>query len=197
MKTGIATLPLLPIAPAMIGVTRRSQALLIAAAVIILTISAKVQIPLWPVPMTMQTYVVLVIGMAFGLRLGVTAVGTYVALGALGLPVFAGTPAQGAGLPYMLGPTGGYLLGFLAAAAACGALAERGWDRHLGASLVAMIFGHALIFLCGIAWLTTLVGLERAVEAGLLPFVFATLVKTLLAAISLPIAWKFVGKPQR
>jgi biotin transport system substrate-specific component len=176
------------------GAARRSQALLIAAAVIILTISAKVQIPLWPVPMTMQTYAVLVIGMAFGFRLGLSAVGTYVALGALGLPVFAGSPAQGAGLPYMLGPTGGYLLGFLVAAAACGALAERGWDRRLATSLVAMIAGHALIFACGIAWLATLVGLERAVEAGLLPFLFATLVKTLLAAISLPMAWKFVGR---
>src|SRR5689334_11355961 len=106
---------------------------------------------------------VLVIGMTFGFRLGLSAVGTYVALGALGLPVFAGTPAQGAGLPYMLGPTGGYLLGFLVAAAACGALAERGWDRRLATSLVAMLAGHALIFVCGIAWLATLVGLERAV----------------------------------
>lgn len=147
--------------------------------------------------MTMQTYVVLVIGMACGLRLGVMAVGAYLVLGAMGLPVFAGTPAQGAGLLYMVGPTGGYLVGFLIAAATCGALAERGWDRRLGTSVLAMVVGHALIFVGGIAWLATLVGFERALQVGLVPFLLATFLKTILAAISLPIAWKLVGRRER
>lgn len=192
MRTESVTTPLSPIAPAMLGAGWRSKAWLVVAAVALLTASAKIQIPLWPVPMTMQTYVVLVIGMGYGLRLGVTAIGSYLALGALGLPVFAGTPAQGVGLPYMLGPTGGYLVGFLLAAAACGLLAERGWDRRLMTSVVAMVLGHALIFVCGIAWLGSLIGAERAVQVGLMPFILGTVIKTVLAAISLPIAWKYV-----
>ena len=192
MRTESVSPPLSPIVPAMLGETWRSKAWLIVAAVLLLTASAKIQIPLWPVPMTMQTYVVLVIGMGYGLRLGLTAIGSYLALGALGLPVFAGTPAQGIGIPYMLGPTGGYLVGFLGAAALCGLLAERGWDRRITTSVAAMVLGHALIFACGIGWLATLVGLERAVQVGFVPFVLGTILKTVLAAISLPIAWKYV-----
>ena len=94
-----------------------------------LTVSAKTQIPFWPVPMTMQTFVVLVIGMAYGARLGVATIALYLLEGALGLPVFAGTPEKGVGLAYMMGPTGGYLLGFVAGAWLCGWLAERGFDR--------------------------------------------------------------------
>jgi biotin transport system substrate-specific component len=165
---------------------------LIAAGVVLLTASAKVQIPLWPVPMTMQTYVVLVLAMGYGLRLGLLAIGSYLVVGALGLPVFAGTPAQGIGLPYMVGPTGGYLVGFLVAATICGYLANRRWDRRVSTSLLAMTLGHAAIFVCGVAWLATLVGFERAVQVGFAPFLLATVLKTALAAISLPIAWKYV-----
>jgi biotin transport system substrate-specific component len=192
MRTESVTAPLSPIAPATLGTSWRSKAWLIVAAVALLTASAKIQIPLWPVPMTMQTYVVLVIGMGYGLRLGVAAIGSYLVLGALGLPIFAGTPAQGIGVPYMLGPTGGYLVGFLVAAGWCGLLAERGWDRRFMTSVLAMVLGHALIFVCGVAWLAILIGLERAVQVGFMPFVLGTVIKTALAAISLPIAWKYV-----
>jgi biotin transport system substrate-specific component len=163
--------------------------MLVAAAVVLLTLSAKIQIPMWPVPMTMQTYVVLVIGMGYGTKLGLLSVGSYIALGVLGFPVFAGTPERGVGLPYVFGPTGGYLLGFVLAAGTCGALAKRGWDRHLLSCVAAMTVAHAVIFACGVAWLATMTGWERAVAVGFTPFVAATIVKTMLAAASLPAAW--------
>ena len=96
---------------------------------LLLIASAKVQVPFWPVPMTMQTFAVLVIGMTFGPRLGAATVLLYLVQGAVGLPVFAGTPAKGIGIAYMVGPTGGYLIGFVAAAYLAGRLAMRGWDR--------------------------------------------------------------------
>lgn len=171
-----------------------SQWLLAAVGVCLLTISAKVQIPSWPVPMTMQTYVILVIGMAYGTRLGVATVLAYLAAGAAGLPVFAGTPEKGVGIAYMAGPTGGYLLGFAVAAWVCGCLAARGWDRGLATSLIAMATGHLLILGLGVAWLATLVGWPSAVELGLVPFIAATVVKTLLAAATLPVAWRLVAR---
>ncbi len=177
-------------------VLRRTLAVVVAS--LALWASAKVQIPFWPVPMTMQTFVVLMVGIGFGWRLGVAAVGLYLLQGALGLPVFAGTPERGIGLAYMAGPTGGYLAGFVAAAALCGALAERGWDRGLGRMLVAASAGHALILACGWAWLAFVLGsAERAWAVGVAPFWAATVVKTLLAAGCVPLAWKLLGAPRR
>jgi len=159
-----------------------------------LTISAKTQIPFWPVPMTMQTFVVLVIGMAYGTRLGVATMALYLLEGALGLPVFAGTPEKGVGLAYMMGPTGGYLLGFVAAAWLCGTLAARGFDRSPLKTLVAMSLGHALIFVFGVTWLAQLIGFDKAFATGVAPFWAATIVKTLLGVATLPLAWKWIGR---
>ena len=159
-----------------------------------LTVSAKTQIPFWPVPMTMQTFVVLVIGMAYGARLGVATIALYLLEGALGLPVFAGTPEKGLGLAYMTGPTGGYLLGFAAGAWLCGWLAERGFDRSPVKTLLAMSLGHALIFVCGVAWLAQLIGFEKAFATGVVPFWAATIAKTLLGVATLPLAWKWIGR---
>lgn len=184
----------LPILPTLLGGRKVMQAALVLAGILILTISAKVQIPLWPVPMTLQTYVVLVIGFAYGPALGLLTVAGYIAAGALGLPVFAGTPEKGIGLPYMMGPTGGYLLGFIAATGLLGALAKRGWDRGWLKSLAAMTIGHALIFVFGIAWLSMLMGFERALVAGFYPFIFATILKTVLAALTLPLAWRLTKR---
>ena len=161
---------------------------------IALTVSAKLQIPFWPVPLTMQTFVVLVIGAAFGWQLGVATLLLYLAEGALGLPVFAGTPARGIGLAYMSGPTGGYLAGFVAGAALCGWLAERGWDRSVWRTAAAMSLGHVLILACGWAWLAALVGPQKAYAAGVAPFYVATLFKTALAVAALPLAWRLVRK---
>jgi biotin transport system substrate-specific component len=171
-----------------------SQLVLAVAGVAALTLSAKFQIPWWPVPMTMQTYVVLVIGMAYGTRLAVGTIVAYLAAGALGLPVFAGTPEKGNGLAYMMGPTGGYLLGFAIAAWVCGTLAARGWDRHLLGSLAAMTVGHVLILAIGVAWLSVLMGWHSAVSLGLMPFIAATVLKTLLATVTLPAAWGWVAR---
>lgn len=170
--------------------------LLAVAGSALLALSAKIQVPFWPVPMTMQTYVVLVLGMALGSRLGAATVALYLAEGATGLPVFAGTPEKGLGLAYMMGPTGGYLLGFLVAATLVGWLAERGWDRGWSRALGAMVVGHAAIFLFGLAWLATFVGPEKAMALGLTPFWAATIAKTLLGVATMPLAWK-IAAPRR
>jgi biotin transport system substrate-specific component len=173
---------------------RLSQFALVALGACLLTLSAKTQVPAWPVPMTMQTYVVLVIGMAYGTRLAVATVLAYLVAGALGLPVFAGTPAKGIGLAYMIGPTGGYLLGFVAAAWLCGSLAARGWDRGIVQSLFAMTAAHLLILVLGVMWLAVLIGVPRAIALGFTPFIAATVVKTVLAGMTLPLAWRIVRR---
>jgi biotin transport system substrate-specific component len=157
-----------------------------------LWLSAKVQVPFWPIPMTMQTFVVLVLGAALGPRYGALAVLMYLAQGAAGLPVFAGTPEKGLGLSYMIGPTGGYLVGFLVGAIVVGFLAERGFDRSMGMMFLAVGVGHAIILACGWAWLATLIGPGKAWIAGVAPFHAATLLKTALAALCVPAVWRSI-----
>jgi len=155
--------------------------------------SAKIQIPFYPVPMTMQTFVVLVLGMAYGGRLGAATLGLYLLEGAFGLPVFAGTPEKGIGLAYIAGPTGGYLVGFLLAAVACGWLAERCWDRSVAKTVAAMLVGNVFIYVPGLLWLGTVVGWDKPVLAwGLTPFLLGELTKLALAAVLLPAVWKLV-----
>ena len=162
---------------------------------IALWISAKVQVPFYPVPMTMQTFMVLVIAMAFGWRLGAATVLLYLAEGAAGLPVFAGTPERGIGIAYMMGPTGGYLAGFLAAAALAGWLGERGWDRNAVTTLLAMVIGTAVIFLFGALWLGAVIGWDKPVlELGVTPFLPGAAFKIALAAAVLPLVWRHVSR---
>jgi biotin transport system substrate-specific component len=170
------------------------SALLAIVGTLLLTLSAKMQVPFWPVPITMQTYVVLCLAAAYGWRLGVATMLLYLAEGAVGLPVFAGTPDKGIGLAYMMGPTGGYLIGFVAAAALVGWLAERGWDRSIPRMALAMALGHVLILALGWAWLATLVGPAKAFAAGVAPFYWVTLVKTALAALTLPALWTLLRR---
>lgn len=171
-----------------------NQVLLVLGASLLLTLSAKIQVPFWPVPMTMQSYMVLVLAMALGPRLGPAAVAVYLAQGALGLPVFAGTPEKGIGLAYMTGPTGGYLLGFLVAAVITGQCAARGFDRTWPYALLTATAGMAAIFACGLAWLSTLIGVDKAIQFGAAPFVLASVLKILLAMATLPLAWKLLGR---
>ena len=152
----------------------------------VLAISAKVQIPFWPVPMTMQTFVVLVLGIAYGARLGAVTVGLYLIEGAAGLPVFA----TGSGLAYIVGPTGGYLIGFLLASYVIGMLANRGWDRSMTKTLGAMLAGTVIIFFLGIVWLSTFIGFEKAIAVGLTPFLLSEGLKIALAVIIMPLLWK-------
>ena len=128
------------------------------AGTVLLTVSAKLKVPFYPVPMTMQTLVVLVLGASLGWRLGAATVLLYLAEGTFGLPVFADTPERGIGLAYMVGPTGGYLLGFLAGAVVVGWLAELGLGRSVAGMGVAMTLGHVAIFLFGFAWLAVQIG---------------------------------------
>ena len=162
---------------------------------LLLWASAKVQVPFYPVPMTLQTFAVLGLGMAYGWRLAGATLLLYLAEGAMGLPVFAGTPEKGIGLAYMVGPTGGYLLGFVISAVACGWLAERGWDRNVLTTALAMLIGNVLIYAPGLLWLGSLVGWDKPVlEWGLAPFLLGDAAKLALAAILLPAVWKLVGR---
>ncbi|MFK8076438.1 MAG: biotin transporter BioY [Granulosicoccus sp.] len=160
-----------------------------------LWVSAKINIPFWPVPLSMQTFVVLVIGMAMGSRLGVATVLLYLAEGALGLPVFSGTPEKGIGLAYMMSTTGGYLIGFVLAAGVVGYLAERGWDRSIFTTAVAMLIGNMVIYTIGLLWLGTVVGWDKPIlEWGLMPFLLGDTVKLVLAAVSMPLLWRLFTK---
>ncbi|TPI13844.1 biotin transporter BioY [Mesorhizobium sp. B4-1-1] len=162
---------------------------------LLLWASAKLQVPFYPVPMTMQTFVVLMIGTVYGWRLGAATVALYMLEGAAGLPVFAGTPEKGIGLAYVIGPTGGYLVGYVVAAAVTGALAGMGWDRRPSTTIVSMLAGTALIYAFGLAWLGTVVGWDKPVLAwGLTPFLLGDLLKLALAAAILPLTWKLVAK---
>lgn len=167
--------------PAVLTDLRRigRAAALVAVGSLLITLSAKVQVPLWPVPVTMQSLVVLLVGAGFGSRLGAATLLAYLAQGLAGLPVFAGPTA---GPAYMAGPTGGYLVGFLIAATAAGWLAERGWGRSPVGAAGLMGIGHALLFAPGVAWLAVLLGPSKAVAVGLAPFLVGTAVKAALGA---------------
>ena len=157
---------------------QRAAAVLLGSS--LLWASAKVQLPFWPVPMTMQTYVILTMGALFGWRLGAVTVVAYLAEGALGLPVFAGTPANGIGLAYMAGPTGGYLAGYVAAVVLVGTLVERNRDRSLFGNVVAVMAGEMVILGIGCAWLAVQFGWQKAFALGFGPFLVGDAVKLAL-----------------
>jgi biotin transport system substrate-specific component len=155
-------------------------------------LTAQVEIPLWPVPLTLQTLGVLFTGAVLGSRRGALALLLYLTEGALGLPVFAGGAS---GVGYMLGPTGGYLVGFVVAAGVVGWLAQRGWDRRLVWAAVAMVIGNVMIYVCGVAWLAVFLGdLWGAVVKGVLLFVVGDLIKIAVAALTLPGGWKLARR---
>ena len=158
---------------------------------LLLALSAKAQVPFWPVPMTLQSLVIMMLGMTYGSRLAMATVLLYLTEGLAGLPVFAGA---GAGFAYMTGPTAGYLVGFVAAAGLIGWLAEHGWDRSPVKALVAMSVGHALLFIPGVAWLAVLFGTEKAIAVGLTPFIAAILLKTALGAALMHASWMVVAR---
>ena len=144
----------------------------------------------WPVPVTGQTFAVLMIGALLGPRRGSLCVLTYIIEGVAGLPVFA--HGKG-GFLVLFGPTGGYLIGFIAAAYITGLLAKNGWDRRIGTTVLAMIFGNVAIYLFGLLRLCSLMGVNRRVlTVGLYPFVVGDLLKIILAAILLPSGWKLI-----
>lgn len=172
---------------------RRAVALMLLGTAA-LWLSAKIQVPLWPVPVTMQTFVVLTLGIAYGWRLAGATTLLYLAQGAIGLPVFAGAWSEGGGIVHLYGPTAGYLVGFVVAAMVVGWLAERGWDRSPLRAAAAMVIGNLVIYALGLAWLGQQIGLTPALEFGLLPFLFGDALKVGLGAALLPLAWRWIQR---
>jgi biotin transport system substrate-specific component len=163
------------------------------ALLIFLTARVSVVIPGNPVPFTLQNLGILVVGGALGLRRGGLAAALYVGLGMIGLPLFAGGKG---GLDVMFGATGGYLAGFVLAAALVGRLAELGWDRRIGGAFGATLLGTAVIYLVGVPWLAVTMGLSagEAFATGLVPFVLPDIAKLAVAAVVFPAAWWVVGR---
>jgi len=172
--------------------TRLYDVALIFCGSLFIALSAQVAIPLpfSPVPVTGQTLAVLLTGAMLGSRRGSLCVLAYLAEGAFGLRVFAGGAA---GLARLAGPTGGYLVGFVAAAYVTGLLAEKGWDRRVGTTLLAMLLGNAAIYALGLSWLSAFVGIEQTFPLGFYPFVAGDLLKLALAALLLPSGWRMLG----
>jgi len=147
---------------------------------IVLTISAKINVPFYPVPMTMQTFVVIFIGMAFGWKLGLATVFAYLVEGAFGFPVFAGTPEKGIGIAYMIGPTGGYLFGFLVAVFIAGFL---NFDKNIFLKFILITTAVSTIYIFGVPWLALLKGWQIAYVWGVKKFLLAELFKICLLTV--------------
>ncbi len=176
---------------------RIKQVALVALGIVLLAVLAKIKLPIppSPVPVTMGTFGVLAIGAAYGPRLGLVTILGYLIVGALGYDVFANSSAEKFGLEYMMGGTGGYLVGYVLATLALGWAATRGWDRSVIWMAFAMLIGNALIYVPGLLWLGVLYGWDKPIlEWGLTPFIIGDFMKLALAAILLPVIWKLVGK---
>ena len=150
---------------------------------IILAISSKIKIPFYPVPMTMQTLVILIIGVGYGWKLGVVTVGLYLFEGIIGLPVFSGSPEKGIGLVYFTGPTMGYLLGFIIAAYFSGKFT---YNNNIIETFLKLFFATSFIYILGIAWLGSLIGWDKPIfQLGAQPFLLAELFKILIATFAI------------
>ena len=173
---------------------RIKQVAMVVLGIAALAIFAKIKVPMWPVPITMGTFAVLTIGAAYGPRLGLATILGYMIIGALGFDVFAGSSAEAYGLTYMMGGTGGYLVGYVLATLALGFAARAGWDRSVLWMALAMLIGNALIYLPGLAWLGQLYGWDKPILAwGLTPFLIGDALKLGLAALLVPGLWKLFG----
>lgn len=158
---------------------------------LIVALSAQIAFYIGPVPITMQTFAVLLTGASLGSRRAGLSMLLYLGEGAAGLPVFAGGHS---GIPYMLGFTGGYLMGFVVAAFVVGLLAERGWDRRFWTTAAAMLIGNVIIYLFGLSWLAHFPLSKPLLWVGLIPFMPGEMLKMTLAAGALPSAWAILQK---
>ena len=150
---------------------------------LLLAISSKVKIPFYPVPMTMQTFVVLFIGIAFGWKLGLATISLYLFEGIIGLPVFSGTPEKGLGVVYFTGPTMGYLIGFIVAVYLTGKFT---YNKNLVMNFLKLVFATSFVYILGILWLGTLIGWEKPIfKLGVQPFLLAELFKILIATLAI------------
>lgn len=173
--------------------TRLRHIVLIVAGALLVALAAQIYIPTQPVPFTGQTFGVLLVGGALGFRRGAAAVLLYLAIGAIGVPVYS----EGrAGIAMLTGVTGGYLIGFVVAAALVGRLAELGWDRHVGGAIAMMAIGTAVIYAIGVPWLKVAADLDwaTAVASGMTKFLAWDLAKLAVAAGIFPAAWWLIGR---
>ena len=168
-----------------IELNKIAKVILVAAlGTLLLTISAKIKIPFYPIPMTMQTFIVLFLGITLGPKIGLLTISLYLFEGIVGLPVFAGTPEKGIGLVYFTGPTMGYLIGFLIAVCFSGIFK---YDKGILNTLLKLIFSVSFIYILGIIWLGTLIGWEKPIfKLGVQPFLLAELFKILLLLFLIP-----------
>ncbi len=182
-------------------------ALLAVLGVVFIALCAQVRVPFYPVPMTGQTFAVLLVGTAFGWQLGLTTLLLYMGAGAVGIPVFA---QWSAGPGVIAGATGGYVIGFVLAATLLGYLAQRGWSRHLGLCVIGMVLAEILIYLPGVPWLAVWYGStgaqyltegqgawDAAFSSGLLPFLLGDRLKLLLATAIVAAGWITIGRKRR
>ena len=160
---------------------------------LLLAVSSKIQVPFWPVPMTMQTFIVFIIGMSYGWKLAFSTLVAYLAEGALGLPVFA----KGGGLLYLVGPTAGYLYGMTIAAGVIGFLAERGYNDSYIKSLISLIVGTVIIFVLGVGYLGSVIGYDKALAGGLYPFIPSEFFKIGLAVILITVSYTHLTLPTK
>lgn len=193
------------LAPSLLGTTSRTvqEVVLVLAGTLALIIAAKVKVPFYPVPMTLQSLAVMAIAVTFGLRLGVTTVLAYLGQGALGLPVFTNTPPLVAGPAYFMGPTGGFLAGFVVLAIIVGYAADRGWSRSVPKLAAALVAGEVIMMAMGFTWLAgfaqlstsaTGIGMEKAWSMGVAPFLLGDLLKIALVACAVPATWSLIGE---
>ncbi len=180
------------------GTQRRlKEVALVVVGIALLAVCAKIAVPVWPspVPVTMGTFAVLGIGASYGPRLGLVTIMGYMIIGMLGFDIFASSSAEKNGLEYMMGGTGGYLVGYVLATLALGAFARAGWDRSTFKMIVALLVGNALIYVPGLLWLGTLYGWDKPIlEWGLTPFLIGDALKLAIVALLLPIVWKLTGR---
>lgn len=169
-----------------------AEVVLVAAGAVLVALGARltVLLPFTQVPITGQTFAVLLVGAALGSARGASSMATYLAAALAGMPIFSSGACC---LPWLLGPTGGYLASYPLAAWVTGRLAERGWDRCFRTATLAMLAGTAVIYAFGVTWLSTFVGWDRTLFAGLVPFLPGDAVKLVLAAALLPGAWKIIA----
>ncbi|MER9327102.1 biotin transporter BioY [Mesorhizobium sp. M0152] len=195
MATATTMRPLVSLAlPQESAARLATQFLLAIGGTLLLALSAKTKVVLGPVDISMQTLAVLLIAAAFGMRLGVATLLLYMAEGAMGFPVFQGTPEKGVGIAYMLGSTGGYLAGFVVMAAIVGWAADRGWDRHPIKLFNAMLVAEVVMMAMGFAWLALLIGPEKSWQFGVVPFIVGDLIKVALAASLVPAVWSLLKR---
>jgi biotin transport system substrate-specific component len=172
------------------------RAVLVVLGILALAIAAKIKVPAWPSPVAISlgTFAVLTIGAAYGPRLGLATILGWMTLGAFGWDVFQNSSAEANGITYMMGGTGGYLLGYVLAVLALGFAARRGWDRNVLGMAGAMLIGTVLIYIPGVLWLGVVYGWDKPIIAwGLTPFLIGDALKLALAALIVPGLWKLVG----